>query len=284
MRVSNTVTPVEVHLDELVDQRTSSSSKYKLTVVRRGTSWNGTESTQVVDHQGNLLFHWAFPALSSWRNESGTYKYYVNGVAKATLNWKFPNAGYPQHRIGNILESDIITVPIARGNSRQGQITITAGVKQSGVWKDCMVRATLSTTRIADVSKVLFTIKEELEPTRRLVLTAEYVNPEDYYSSKILKGNTLIASGQNLVEIPITSDMFYTTQTYTLQVVGADNVVYETKSVSIAIEPIGVGVVVKDQNLPRELDGIFYKDDNGIIQEISEVWFRQSNSIEKTVK
>ena len=85
-------------------------------------------------------------------------------------------------------------------------------------------------------------------------------------------------------DIAVTNAMHNTTRTYTITIKGDDGVVYKTQSVSVYIEPSGVGIWYKQNNKPKECYHVYYKNNQGNIIEVTEAWYKRNSQNIKTVK
>ena len=176
------------HVDAWQTGNGSDWASYRVRLYRRNNAFWGNKTTCRIYLNGEYPHWWACPEKSAWNWDGSNYYLLQYGSygSKQYLSWEFwaPQAGY-------ITGSDIYydrTVYINRGNSRQGQTTVRVGALDNNYWwGDCLCDLTLSTTRIADVSNIAFTIScdDKTANPRYIRINASYSNPDGYYTGHI---------------------------------------------------------------------------------------------------
>lgn len=280
MIVQNTAWQVEAYQTS----NTSSSATYTLKVSRIGSKFWGAAKVAVHDHNGHVIY-WAAPEKSKWKYDS-TNKWWL-GSTSNRLDWRFwnPEPGY-------ITASSLTytrTVGISRGNNRQGSKTISVGIKSTlKDWTDTMGSLTLTTTKVADVSGVSFSVKQSDKNAnpRTMDVSMSFNNPENYYTGYIYHNGSLLQTitSTGAAIIHITNAMFNTNQRFQFIIKGKDGVTYVDKSASIYIEPSGVGIWYNQNGTAKEVFHAYYKNNSGDIIEVTEAWARKNNLNIKTVK
>ena len=287
-------------------------AKFKVRCNQEGTKFNGgyNVSTQyktgdtwhkiVVESgcdkasdNGLEMICWGFPSVSSWR-PSG-YGYYLTDGNKRVdlgthLNPNFADklAGY---MTGTTLTSKEYTVNISRGNNRIGYKDVHARIEGPGNHLPTVeVSLKLETSKIPDVSVTNFSVSQTdniYAKERFIFVRVALVNPEDYYTLRVKHEGTEIHSSNGTsfsLDIPITREMFNTSQSFTAIVTGKDGVEYYNKTTSLQILPGGIGVYAKTDDKIRDIAEVYYKDKEGNIHEVREVWVKRKSQVTKTIK
>lgn len=266
---------------------TANSATYKMKVSRRNGYILGKAGLSIYDHEGKIV-NWAFPSVSSWRWTGSTYLLDSN---KGTLELGRAFWGSnPDYLAASSVEYTR-TVNINRGNSRQGSTVVTIGVDSiftGGYYNKCMGNLALYTSKVADVSNINFAVTADGKnvSNRNIYVTASFTNPESFYIGTVThdKKELGTVTSSRTFTIPITYDMFNTTQHFTFSIKGKDGSLITNKTYSIKIEPSGVGIWYKQNNKVKEVDSVYYKNNNGEIIDVTEVWAKVGGKAIKTVK
>lgn len=180
------------------------------------------------------------------------------------------------------------SVPISRGNSRQGTKTISVGLKTgtggSKDFKPALIKLTLKTKEIPKPNKptISVTVDDTTNKDRFIHVTVTMNNPEEYYIAKLYdkNGNQIgdphTASWNE--QIPINKNMFESSQEYTVKIIGKDTSEYHSiTSNRCYIEASGIGVIVKDEGILQEVNTAHLKNVN--IKTLSEVWVKKDGKV-----
>ena len=275
--------------------RTANSASYKMKVSRRnGYFWGHHEKAWIQNHNGRV-FYWNAPSTGSdynhWRwNGRIYYIIDANNVAWDLNNKYWPGAtASDTHKALDSWESPEYTVPINRGNAKSGSTTITVGIftTYTDIFKTLKLDLPLYTSEVANISNISFTgeCDDRYVQNRYIRLRASYTNPENFYHATITgPGLNETFDTSYSKNIAVTNAMHNTTRTYTITIKGDDGVVYKTQSVSVYIEPSGVGIWYKQNNKPKECYHVYYKNNQGNIIEVTEAWYKRNSQNIKTVK
>lgn len=271
----------------------SSSATYECTVSKLSSSYFGIcqyYNCLVIwkagsNGKGQAYKHWGFPVRSSWKASWGEPSWYLWGG-----NYFKSQYGNLDGFLGNTYKWTE-TVTIDRGNSREGTKEITVGVKAgkntSTSFGTTLKTITLKTTRIPDPSNVVLNQPVVDEPNvenRTLTVTASFVNPENYYTARLYKDGVQVPFTNNTYTMNITKEMYNTNPKFELRIFGKDNTYYKefTKEVRAYIAPSGVGLTVKHNGEPKEIDNAYFR--NVTNKEIKEIWIKKNGKIYKTIK
>lgn len=302
---------IEVSVKELIDQRTSTSSKYTCTVSRK-RGWFGLCNTSnhlvITGVDPKYKKHWGFPTYNSWNSTMGT--------PSSRLRSGTSNVGYGtlSGELSNSITWDE-TVNISRGNSRQGSIEINVGVtcgpSNGSNFTESLKKLTLKTLEIPLVSNIILNYPEiiKINSVDYIRLTLKYTNPENFYKYGISLGTgitnstvdtTVLKTSQSnisyqecksgylntdddlVLDIPVSDLMYNTTVYIKLEIKGKDNNLYNTRVIPITIGPKQLQLYTKQSDNTKEINEAFLKGNSN--RKISEVWIKINNEIKKMIK
>ena len=262
-------------------------ARYAVEYYRRNNAFWGLRNMCQIDVNGELWW-WACPDKSMWNWDGSGYYLLEHGTwgTAKYLSYEFwaPQNGY--------LCDDYLyferTVGINRGNSRQGSTSVRCSAYNiNGWWDTINCYETLYTTKIADVSNINFSVSCDAKTAnpRYIRINASYNNPEGFYTGHISgPGINTDFTGSGSWTQEVTTSMFNTTRTYTLTIRGRDGTQYHSSSRDVYVEPGGVGVWYKQNNQPKEVYHVYYKNNYGAIIEVTEIWYKRNSQNIKTTK
>lgn len=281
-------------VEEIVSRRTANSSTYKCTVSRINGSYFGychTGYSLAIKAYNSYKYNWGFPEKSAWKASWGTLSYYLEEPGR------FIDCGFGELE-GLAAKSYTWEeeVPINRGNSRQGSISITVGIKanknNSSLFPDDLKTITLSTTEIPKATLNSFEVTADPNTIneRYIHIAGTYSNPENYFTARVYNQKTpgsyvyISEEGDTSFNfsVPITEDMYNTSQRYVVEIVGKDSVIDVTGIKDATVQPSGVGLAVKIDNVPREVSTAHLW--NVTTKDIPEIWIKIDDKIIKTIK
>ena len=229
--------------------------------------------------------------------------YYDISIVKSThahINTADKKSGWVT---ASIVHSKDYEVSVPRGNNRKGTIKVYGLIESSGNndytrsdnFNNAEVSAELSTLEIADPTitglKMVANLEDKKNPMLEIIFL--WTNPESYYTADVFLDNTSLRTdetktyidfGSFFHDIPITKDMFGTTKILSVTITGKDNTVYATKSVEVTIPEREIGVFTKQTTGIHGVDEVWYKDSEGNISKVEEVWVARGNKGVKTIK
>jgi len=297
------------------------NESYKNIIVHPNTTLidyiEGGKASQ--DDRNKELIHWFFPAWkaissdekkdknSIWKpdykaNHYGNV-YYNSSIVKHTktqINTADKTSGWVT---ASIVHSKDYEVSVPRGNNRKGTIKVWGKIESTGNgnynsttnFNNAEVSAELSTLEIADPTIIGLKMEVNLEDKKNpmLEITFLWTNPESYYTADVFLDNTNLRTDETITyidfgsffhDIPITKDMFGTTKVLSVSITGKDKTVYATKSVEVTIPEREIGVFTKQTTGIHAVDEVWYKDSEGNISKVEEVWVTRGNKGVKTIK
>lgn len=283
-------TYISVEAYELKDRRTASSSVYKCTVSRRDAPTSHYGYCQIdrcllfTKSNWNYFMMWGFPSASQWKSSWGKQSWILRDNASYDIGFGW----LPSTTVDSYTwEEEIkITRP---ANSKQGSKTVYVGQDKGSAstsdWGPNMVYVTLYTTKIGDPTNLSIStsVDDKTKKDRKIKISASFGNTESFYSGAIYEGNTKL-SDSLYHEVPIKKSMYGTTKTYKLVVTGKDGSIYNTSTTTATIEASGVGVWVNKSGTTKEIQNVYYKDKNGNIKDVTELWVRKNTTNYETVK
>ena len=244
---------------------------------------------------GNELKRWAFPKLSQWKKDSSGL-YYLNSGGKQVL-WGHFYPHWSDKELGFVTGSEIYskeyTVNIDRGNNKKGYKTVRAKIDGTyGDFGDVEISMSLETTEVSPAVLNTFTVtqSDKNSKDRKITVDVKITNPEKYYTLIVKHGKTEIfnekGASEFCIEIPIDRQMYSSMQTFSVTIVCANGEIEKSESTKeIFIEDAGVGVSYKDkQGKISEIEEVWYKDKDGNISEVTEVWVKKAKQVVKTIK
>lgn len=266
------------------------------TQYKTGDTWHNiivVDGCDFEDDKGLQMICWGFPSVNSWKR-SGYHYYLTDGNNRIELGTHLnPNFAdkIDGYMTGTTLTSKDYTVNISRGNNRVGYKTVYARIKGPGGHLPTVeVSLKLETSKISDVSVTNFSVSQTeniYAKERFMFVRVALSNPESYYRLRVShEGKELYNSNGTSfnVDIPITRDMYNTIQSFNVVVTGKDGVEYYNKNASLQILPGGVGVYAKKDNKTRDIAEVYYKNPDGEIIEVKEVWIKRASQVKKTIK
>lgn len=269
---------------------TANSATYECTVSATGTSYFGVlnqTTCLAIKAWNRYMYYWGFPKANKWKASWGSPSYYLS--SGSYYNGRLGNL---QGKLDNRSYTWTETVPIDRGNSRQGTMDVTVGLQYTGTdqrFGSALQTLRLYTTEISKGYINTFSGSADSSNTvgdRYIRLYCSFTNPESFYNCRLYDANgTLIttSSGTDFnYNILITKDMYQTTKRYDVKLYGKDGTCYDNKSVVVSIEPSGAGVWAKLNNTTTEINKLTFKNVN--FKEAKEVWIKKDGAWRKTKK
>ena len=130
---------------------TSNTATYECTVSATGTSYFGVlnqTTCLAIKAWNRYMYYWGFPKANKWKDSWGSPSYYLS--SGSYYNGRLGNL---QGKLDNRSYTWTETVPIDRGNSRQGTMDITVGLQYTG--NDQRFGSALQTLRLytTEISK-----------------------------------------------------------------------------------------------------------------------------------
>lgn len=288
----NVTEPVQI-------EQTKDSAKIKYTISRINSSYFGycnyynCLAIQRVNNKGESYFYkyWGFPTASKWKSSWGTPSYNLSHEEYVANQY-----GELQ---GILFESQefIDEIKIDRGNSRQGSKSVTVGVKAgnntTSTFSTTLKTITVYTTSIPKATLNTFTVTADSNDIvdRYIHISGTYSNPENYFTARIYNNKTpgkyeyISKEGDTAFNfsIPITKDMYNTSQEYTVEIIGKDSVVDVTSVQKATVQPSGVGLAIKNENgSVHEVSTAYLW--NVTTKNVPEVWIKMDDKIIKTIK
>lgn len=268
---------------------------------------NGYENIIIgsgVDYSGDIgkqLKRWAFPKLDDWNYSNKLYYLYSGGKRENLWSHFYPPDRKPNWAdkeegfvTGTEIYSKEYTVNIDRGSNKKAYKTVKAMIDgTSGIFGDVSVELALVTSEVLPASLDSFEVtqSDKNDKDRKITVDVKITNPEGYYTLKVKHGNTTIheekGSSEFCIDIPITREMYSSMQTFSVTIVCANGEIeVAEKTKEIFIEDAGVGVWYKDELHPKgvEVEEVWYKNNDGTLQNITEVWVKRPNKVVKTIK
>lgn len=256
--------------------------------------------------RGAELLRWAFPEQSAWKwgKVDNEYKWYLkDGNSLLGLShyfWTTNGAGDAWGSkikgwvTGSVILSKEYTVNIDRGNNKKGYKTVKAKIKgTSGDFGDVEVSMSLETSEVAPATLDEFTVvqSDKNDKDRKITVTVKITNPEQYYTFIVRHNGSLLSmkkfENEFCIDIPITREMYSSMQTFSVTIYCANGEIeVPEKTIETYIEDAGVGIWYKDEDHPKcaEVEEVWYKDNDGTLQNITEAWVKRSNKVVKTIK
>lgn len=271
---------------------TASGSYYTATYTRLGGKfWGGGSMVSIRNHDGTHMYYWAAPGKGTSWIWGGSYYYIMYNGKAQVLSANFHASGNAGGAPVNGYRwatsfTETWYVGIDRGNARQGSRTVWVGAYDTA-WGAGWVQAslTLYTTRIGDVSNVKTSASVDNKNThpnsRYIRASLSFTNPEGYYTGYI--DGVARTSYARLV----TKNDFNKNIGISWFIRGRDGATYASGTMYTGlVEPGGVGVWWKESNtrVAREVAEVWYKDSNGNIKKVEELWARRGRQSLRTVK
>ena len=281
---------IKVEASELTDRRTSSSSVYKCTVSRKEAPTSHYGYCQIdrillfTKANWNYFMMWGFPSSSEWKSSWGKQSWILRDNASYDVGFGW----LPSTTVDSYTWEE--TISISRpDNSKQGSKKIKIGQDKgsasSSDWGPNMIELTLYTTKIGDPTNLSISasVDDRTKKNRKIKISASFGNTENFYSGAIYEGDTKLTDGLSHT-VNITKSMYGTTKTYKLVVTGKDGSKYNRSVTTSVIEASGVGVWVNKSGTTKEIQNVYYKDKNGNIKDVTELWVRKNTTNYETVK
>ena len=267
---------------------TANSATFECTVSAYSTSYYGILNSSnciAIKSWNRYLHYWGWPV--TWKSGWGSPSYYLKN--KQYYNGPLGNL---QGRLDNRSFTFTDTVPIDRGNSRQGSVDVTVGLHSLS--KDSRFCSALQTIRLytTEIAKGNITSfsgtadSGNISGDRYIRLSCGFNNPEGYYTCRLYdaNGTQLKASNGTSLDhnILITRDMYQTTKRFRVELYGRDNSLYDRRELTVSIEPSGAGVWAKLNSNSTEIQKVTFKNVN--FKEAKEVWVKINGTWRKTTK
>lgn len=271
-----------------ITAQTSTYVDYTCTITTARNSYYGmpvsTYPIAVVDHTGQARAYIGWPKYSSWKASWGTPDYKLRTGASISGPWGTANGML----LNDYSYSFQGRVELNRGDQRKKSITIEVGVKSKGSndFGTTMKQFTLSTTEIPKPTintDLKCTVDGPNESSRKITVSLNFTNPDNYYTAKLYMNNDLLASYTTSFtrDITVTEEMYQTNPVFKCIIWGKDGNNYGEKSSSVYVEPGGVGVTVKNSG-NHSVSNMDFRNVNN--KEIKEVWVKVNGKVYKTRK
>jgi len=269
---------------------TSNSATFRCTITANSSSYYGLVSPCIAIKTWNgYRNYWGFPLSNHWKSSwhaSPDYRL-VNGSvingAFGSLNGQLTDRTYTWTE----------TVPINKGNSRQGTATITVGAQYNGNdsrFASALITKTLNTTSTpyGEITSKNCTVDSgNTSGTRYIHITCNFTNPENYHTCKLFDASGKLITATSVspltYNITITKDMYQKTKAYKLELYGKDNNACPgAQTIYAFIEPSGVGLWTKQNSNTKEVSTATFKNVNQ--KQITEIWIRKNQEWKRTLK